>query len=166
MNYRPDILIVAGAGRNVGKSTLICQLIEKFSGLHPIAIKVSPHFHQQPEENQKYIIQQERDFYAHKDSSRFLRAGAHRVYFLQSLDDHLQDAFYALSDSLPAGVPLVVESGGLAKFVKPGMLIFVQGMNNKKNEDARQAADLVIRMEQGEFDLSGIRFKNGAWKLR
>ena len=166
MIYRPEILIVAGSGRNVGKSTLVCHIISKFRDLKPRSIKISPHFHQQPAEGQKYIIQEERDFHSLKDSSRFLRVGAGRVYFIQSHDDHLQDAFNALSDSLPAGEPLIVESGGLAKFVRPGLLIFVEGDEKKKNEDLRKNADLVLQMKQGIFDLSGIGFENGAWKQR
>jgi len=160
----PGMLLVAGAGRNVGKSTLVCRLIKKFSSLQPIAIKVSPHFHQAVPPNKKYIIEAETDPGTNKDSSRFLQAGAHRVYFIQSHDEYLKDAFNELSDSLPAGVPLIIESGGLAKFVRPGLLIFVEGGEKKKNENLRKKADLILQMKQGGFDLPGIGFENGAWK--
>jgi len=42
----PNILLVSGNGRNSGKTTLACKIIERFSKDHEITgLKISPHFH-------------------------------------------------------------------------------------------------------------------------
>ena len=44
--YHPNILTIAGTGRNVGKTTLACSIIKKMAlNARITAIKITPHFH-------------------------------------------------------------------------------------------------------------------------
>ena len=46
----PELLLIAGTGRNSGKTTLVCHIIKKKCTCFPIvAIKITPHFHQEIE---------------------------------------------------------------------------------------------------------------------
>ena len=40
-----NILLIAGSGQNVGKTTFACQLIQNVQNQKPIAVKITPHFH-------------------------------------------------------------------------------------------------------------------------
>ena len=42
----PNMLIVRGTGRNVGKTLSACNIIKQLAEKHnPVGVKISPHFH-------------------------------------------------------------------------------------------------------------------------
>jgi len=44
--HYPNLITIYGDARNIGKTTLACQLIERLSKeKKPVGIKISPHFH-------------------------------------------------------------------------------------------------------------------------
>ena len=45
----PNLIIVSGTGQNVGKTTFVQSVINKFSSQNITAIKISPHKHEQCE---------------------------------------------------------------------------------------------------------------------
>ena len=97
-NY-PNILLIAGTGRNVGKTLLACEIIEHLSKTAIlIGVKISHHFHP-VEEGQKVIANTqdyliiEESFITNKDSSRMKQAGADKVFYIQARQENLMDAF-------------------------------------------------------------------------
>ena len=47
MKQWPNMLLVAGTGRNVGKTTFVCRIISNISKNQPIiAIKITSHIHE------------------------------------------------------------------------------------------------------------------------
>ena len=59
MIHQPNILIVAGTGRNIGKTITACRIIGQLAKNHePVGVKISPHFHEL-EVNLKYLYQSE-----------------------------------------------------------------------------------------------------------
>ena len=99
MNYFPNIAIISGAGRNVGKTSLGQAIIERFSEQHPIiSVKVSPHFHSATNSlvpkiiNKEYHVYLEKSPEYNKDSSRLLKAGAQKSYYVQCTDDFVFNA--------------------------------------------------------------------------
>lgn len=132
MKTYQNILLIAGTGRNVGKTRFAEKLIQHFSAEHQIiAVKISPHFHTiLPDEVLVYnapecIITQETKI-NHKDSSRMLQAGAQKVYYIQTEQEHLQQAFEMLL-KLTGDLPLICESGGLNRIIKAGLFVLVAG---------------------------------------
>ena len=134
MERLDNLLIVAGAGRNVGKTEFICRLIEKMSqqtdiyalkvsAIHPDeAIYHGDHSSRQCTTN----LFEETRHNLDKDTSRMLRAGAKKVYYLQGDDKQIRSGFQEFQGLIPAAAPIVCESGSLWKYVQPGLLVLVK----------------------------------------
>lgn len=129
----PNLLLIAGTGRKVGKTTLACRLIQMVSKAHQVVgIKVSPHMHRQAAgqkviaETKDYLIIEEKNPGNGKDSSRMLRAGARQVYYLQTRDRHIAEPFEILMKLVPENHPVVCESGALLSHARPGLFLLVK----------------------------------------
>lgn len=180
MLYKWDnLLIIAGTGRNVGKTTLACKIIEKTSGKKDvIGIKISPHQHT-PNKNMKliisndnYLIFEEKNKSSLKDTSRMLSAGARKVYYIQAENFLVRQAFQAISHELDSKIPIVCESGELRNFITPSVFLVCHGSSEKKIKEKIQKliskADAIIKFDENkpEFDLLNINFVNGKWGLK
>lgn len=159
--YLANLLIVCGAGRNTGKSTLTKLLIHKYSEQNRIAAcKITPHFHEQPEN--KIILWQNTDCKVyleneinHKDSSQFLQAGAEPVYYVECKDYKIEEAFQFLLNHLGENKLLICESGFLANIYKPGILVFLETKDNTDLKadkfSLKEVADIKINSKQGKL---------------
>jgi len=170
-----NILLVAGDGRNVGKTSLALTLIKKFSKQGIYAIKVSPHFHHlQKDEhilytNDQYQILEELNTERLKDSSRFLKAGAKRVFYIQTCDENLMESFLKVLSILPPDVPLLAEAGGLVHYIKAGLFLFVQ--DNKqlsKNRHIAAKADVILNKNYTGLQTwaDHVEWLNDQWILK
>lgn len=169
MKSYPNILLVAGTGRNVGKTLFACKVIQKLSETHrTVGVKISPHFHE-PESNLKYLYKSEglviveEQKISHKDSSRMLQAGAEKVFYVQAKNENLADAFNLIVKSIHPEQPVVIESGGLYEILEPGLLVFVTGEEPKKDFRIRKDTN-VVKVQSGEiknFEWNNIQFTNG-----
>ena len=99
-SYHSNILTISGTGRNVGKTSLACRIIHKLGRDQRLtAIKISPHFHTVDypmpltEKPGAYSLYKEDRKDSGKDSSKMLAAGADQVFYIQTGDDHLNDAW-------------------------------------------------------------------------
>ena len=170
-----DLLLVTGSGRNVGKTTYICNVIahqrlRKFG-----AIKISPHFHEPTEglmpilETSEFRIFEETNADSNKDTSRYLKAGAVKSYYIQTDDAHLKDAFELTSVLLDPDLPFLVESARLSQIIKPELFVFVQGTDSIDNPfsiEMREKADVTVFSDGSEFSLDpGNIYFNVYWKV-
>lgn len=126
--YFPDLILVSGTGRNVGKTTFACSLISYLARIGNVtAIKISPHKHTISNDSiifkqySDYLIIEEKDFHTSKDTSRMLRAGAEKVYYIQSGDESLQYVLKDLHEISDRNSPIVCESGALSSVLIPGL---------------------------------------------
>ncbi len=165
MINQAEFMIVSGNGRNTGKTSFVCRVISKVSQSYPItAIKVSPHFH--PNRNfrnillseENFVICRENDPDASKDSSRMLRAGAKKVYYIEAKDSHLEKALKALLENVSTEGAVICESGGMRMMVKPSLFI----MLNKTGQTETKAgflklaplAEKIVMFDGKDFDFS------------
>jgi hypothetical protein len=158
MKPLPNLLLISGTGQNSGKTTLACRLIAEFSKQFPLtAIKISPHFHeptpQLPEiaSYEGFVIYEEILHDTGKDSSRFLDAGAKRVYYITAQRDRQHNAMKTILEKIPADAPLICEAGGLHHFYKPALHIVTIPKNKTPQKQIPDSADVVV-----EFD--GVGF--------
>lgn len=179
--FIPNLLIVCGSGRKVGKTTFVKSLITHFKEKNNIAaIKISSHLHSN--KHPKNIIFQENDCniyleneITNKDSSLFFQAGAEPTYYIESKDYKLEKAFLFIINNIGDNRPIVCESGALARIFKPGILIFVESkVNNVQNNDKitnRKIADIIVTVENGKLndELTNLKKKiiveENQWKL-
>jgi len=164
MNSRfKDLLLVSGSERNVGKTTFICDVIASSPFKKMAAIKITPHFHDASKglipivENNNFRIYEETDYASDKDTSRYLRAGAQKSYFIQTTDDFLKESLKLASVLLDPDLPFIVESAKLREIVVPELFVFIQGSDSIEQPSAiemRQLADTTVFSDGEEFSFN------------
>lgn len=173
-----NILIIAGTGRNSGKTTLACKIINRIKLQHSIySIKISPHFYSVSSDDivlidhTNYIIIEEIKKNTGKDSSLMLNAGAQNSYFIMVKDEFISEAFFFLLNKIPPNSPVICESGSLRKCIKPG-LFFI--LNKKENTiykesiwELKEKMNYWITFDNFNFDfaIENIDFNNHSWYI-
>lgn len=180
----PQLLIIAGNGRNSGKTTLACRLIHKFSRFLPVvSMKISPHDHQAsyseiPEKNSPWFtIVEEKNRLSSKDSSRMLAAGARRSFFISAADESLELVIPTIEELAREGNYIVCESGGLRNIAEPGLFL-VAGKMDKETQAREQIKPglkkllvfehALMAFDGHDFDpgVDNIIVNEGTWKIR
>jgi Ni2+-binding GTPase involved in maturation of urease and hydrogenase len=170
------ILLIAGSGQNVGKTTLACHIIQKEKEKNPHAVKITPHFHQITEglveikKGNNWALYEETCKTSKKDSSLYLQNGAVKSYLIQTPDSGLTEAFSELKKILPPKNPVVIESAALINIIQPGLFILVLPAGNrimKKIQPLFNYADLIIKSDGKQFFPSAetIIFEN-VWRVK
>jgi hypothetical protein len=179
--YHPTILLIAGSGRNIGKTTLAESIVKKFAAQYNIiGLKVTSiypgegqfHGKKQFHVEDGFIISEETDRSGKKDTSRLLLAGANRAFYVQAKDKDLKTAMQAFFKTVsPEGI-IVCESGSLREVLKPGVFLLVNGNesvgNKQRIEKWKPLADRIIHTKDNRFDidLDGLLFNSGGWHLK
>ena len=140
-----NLLLISGSGRNVGKTSFIREVIVQNAGKRLVAIKITPHFHESTEGlipmavTENYRIYRETNTVSGKDSAMFLKAGAEKVFYIQTTDQHLDKAFSIATEGISSVQPIITESAALREFIIPGMYLFL-----RKADDAIKPAALQM----------------------
>jgi hypothetical protein len=174
MDKVENLFLIAGNGRNSGKTTMVCRVTRQFSHLGIISIKISPHFHEPSSglvpvsKNTGYALYEETDRNSSKDTSRMLRCGAKRVFYAQVLEGYLGEAFNEVMNSIPKGCAIVCESPSLINYREPGIFVIMIGENGNYNKDISK----MLMAPHLEYTLSSLSeteelpfsYVNGIWK--
>ncbi len=170
-----DLLLVSGSGKNVGKTTFICNIIEHQRLSKFGTIKISPHFHDPTPglipivETSGFRIYEETNLESGKDTSRYLRAGAVKSYYIQSDDEHLREAFNLTFVLFDPDLPFIVESARLRQIFKPELFVFIQGSEDIDmpfSIEMREKADITVFSNGGEFSIDPEKiYFNKYWKI-
>ncbi len=175
-NYFPNILLISGSGRNVGKTTFTCRTIKAFSRLGIVAVKISPHWHIQ-NESKKTLLKEENTLLLEelntggdKDSSRMLRSGAARVYYIQNLaDTGLLKAFKIIMKREGKKRPMIFESAALGKYITPAIHLHINRpvQDGDKVVPANGSIDRFINFDGREFDFSpgSLSWEENSWSM-
>lgn len=163
----PNLLLIAGNGRNVGKTYFACKIIAQLSATTKVCgIKISSHFHSFCEkdilfQNEHFILLEEKQN-STKDSSLMLKAGAKHVYFIMTKQEHLHEAFQKIQSHLPE-YAIVCESGGLHEIVTPGLFFFVHQSGKELEKKHHLNYSPIIVYNNGkefDFDINHLNFIN------
>ena len=174
------LLLIGGTGRNVGKTEFVCRLIRMVAKKYDVyALKVSAIFpdedifhgnHGEALEHQSLFEETRGD--TSKDTSRMLRAGAKKVFYLQSDDKSIKQGYSRFCDLIPQDAIVVCESSSLGYYVKPGLHVIVtsSGVTIKPRATKQlEFADIVITSNGQEGFRELERFSvdsNNHWFLR
>jgi hypothetical protein len=166
-----NVLLIYGEGRNVGKTTLGCRIIERLSReTKVIALKVSPHFHKLNgslillKGSDSLTIARETDKNSGKDSSRYLNAGAEEVYYIQSEDNGLALLAAWIRDNIPDSMPVVCESGGLSRAIQPGYIVHLRRGIGRNGQSHQQKTATIFNNDQPENVDIMINWQNNSWQ--
>ncbi|HKJ77989.1 MAG TPA: hypothetical protein VKA10_00585, partial [Prolixibacteraceae bacterium] len=163
MKSYPNILIVQGSGRNVGKTLAASRIIENLAKKNKIvAVKISPHFHELEEEkkfihrSEGFIIVEEQRI-TQKDSSRMLQNGAEKVYYVQAKNEFLPDVLNEILKRTEPNQPVIIETGGLYDYMEPGLLLYIEDENPKKK--------VMVRNDSKVLKLTSFEVWHFDWDL-
>ncbi|NQU86311.1 MAG: hypothetical protein HQ541_11170 [Mariniphaga sp.] len=170
-----NILLISGAGRQVGKTAFVCQIISKLK-IHQItAVKISPHFHDPTpglihlSKGKGWIINKESNQKNSKDSSLYLQAGVYKSYYVQAEKNCLIEMFEKLKNILPENSPVIIESARLLKIIIPGISVYIIKDNSiETGKDKLNSKPNITIISNGKTfipDSEIIIFDQG-WKIR
>jgi hypothetical protein len=162
----PNILLIAGSGRNTGKTSFACNVIKSLSPDHLVTgIKVTHHH----ENDSGLIINQENDYTGSKDTSRMLLAGAEKAFYCQSDLSSLSMLIPFLETESAGNRPVVCESGALHSIIQPGLFIMISHSDpyfiKPSSLPLFDLADLILYSNETSicFQSERVRFSNGKW---
>lgn len=171
-NHYPNVMVIGGSGRKVGKTTLACELIGRFANEGVTGIKISPHYHPLTSglkiihQTKNYLLAEETDPESSKNTSSMLKAGAEKVYFIQTKDEGIEEALQKNLSMIEKNKAVIIESGKPVHYIKPGLSIFIEGDIQKKV--SKNEYDIITKMnDRKSFSiLENIRFENNSWQLK
>lgn len=178
-----SLLIVGGTKRNIGKTTLIERIINKFSSEYNIvAFKIKTiypndsFFHGKDSnplrENENYRITEEIKRIGIEDTNRMLNAGAKRVFKIKTKAGFITDAYNELKEITNKKTLLICESNTLRKEIIPSLFLFVK---EDYSDEMKPSASEVIKLADKiiltngkvhKFDLQEIIIRKNKWKIK
>lgn len=157
------IVVVGGHSRNIGKTSVVAQLIEQLKDLKWTAFKITQYGHGfctangEPcdcqTDDHTIAISAERDPSTGTDSARFLAAGAVRSLWVRTRQGMLAEAMPRIWKELAASENAILESNSIIQFLQPDLYLTVldYGTSDFK-ESARlflDRADAVLLRSSG-----------------
>lgn len=125
------IVVIGGHARTVGKTSVITGLISALRECNWTAIKISQHEHapdlrnaESPNANHP-AISEEKDRSGDSDTSRFLSAGAARVWWVRSQPGRLAEVMPAIRQRITEAANVILESNSVIEFLQPDLYIAV-----------------------------------------
>jgi molybdopterin-guanine dinucleotide biosynthesis protein A len=175
MEYQPpqslqQMILIGSMGRNSGKTTMALELIRLWKDHFPItAVKITS----VNKENKhcprnincggcrdfsgESLLEEIKEPFGDKDTDKFIRAGAHKVFWLRSTRIALQKAFAAFSTKVPEDSLIICESNCLARAFRPACFIMLSHSKDHPGKPSAQGliekADIVL---QGSYEVSDI----------
>lgn len=167
--YLPNLLIIGGSSRNVGKTTLALSLVKKYAGSEKItglkvtSIRPNEEIFHGSHDNlpvKKYQVIEETINTSKKDTAKMLKAGADKVFYIETTDEHLASAFREFLAQNPNTGPIICESRSLRNIVKPGLFVLLKHYdpdNIKPGFAIFEAlADITFTIDPGEKTSTGL----------
>ncbi len=129
------IVVIGGNSRNVGKTSLVASVIAALPQFRWTAFKITQYGHGVCSRNgepcdcastdHSWAISEERNRSGQSDTSRFLRAGAERVWWVRTEQGHLAEAMPAVRRRLAGAAHVIIESNSILKFIRPDLYLTV-----------------------------------------
>jgi hypothetical protein len=165
-----SLVVVGGHSRNIGKTTVVADLIAALPRYNWTAMKITQHGHGicsavgEPcdcavEYDHPYAITEE-SAPGSTDSARFLAAGACRAFWLRTAVGQLGGAVAVIREIVESSENTIVESNSIMQFWKPDAYIVVLDFETGDFKDSAlrylDRADCLVTAGQGEPSWSGV----------
>lgn len=124
------LIAVGGQAKNIGKTTLVCNIIAAFPQTGWTAVKFSTHAHEPAHSelilrSQKVAIWRQIRAGYDTDTARFLKAGAQRALFVQSEESNQPAASEILLKELSPATHVIVESTKMSELLNPDLFLMI-----------------------------------------
>src|SRR5450432_624204 len=123
------LIVIGGHSRSVGKTSVVAGLIAALPEFEWTAMKITQYGHGVCSANGEpcdcatadhaWAITEERDRSGESDTSRFLVAGAARVFWARTEQGRLAEAMPTLRQRLEGARNIIIESNSVLKFLRP-----------------------------------------------
>ncbi len=168
------LVVVGGHSRNVGKTSVVAGLIAALPEFKWTAMKITQYGHsvcsQDGEachcasDDHGWAISEEKSRSGETDTSRFLVAGAERVWWVRSQQGKLAEALPGLRKILNAAANAILESNSIVKFLRPDIYLTVldpatADFKQSAQEFLDHADAVIMHAPQGNFRWEGISLK-------
>jgi hypothetical protein len=168
------IVIIGGHSRSVGKTSIVAGLIAAIPEVPWTALKVTQYGHgicsadgamcDCATDDHSWAVTEEHDRSGESDTSRFLVAGAEKVYWVRTRQGLLAEAMPRIRQIISSSANLIFESNSLMRFVRPDLYLAVLDYANPDFKDsAREFLDrsdaVVIQNFQASPDWTGVSLK-------
>jgi hypothetical protein len=129
------LVVVGGHSRNVGKTSVVAGLIAALREFEWTALKITQYGHGICSANgeacdcasadHSWAISEEHDKSGESDTSRFLVAGAQRVFWVRTEQGRLAEAMPTLRQRIEGARNVIIESNSILKFLRPDLYLTV-----------------------------------------
>jgi len=158
------LIVIGGHSRSVGKTSVVAGLISALREFEWTAVKITQHGHGICSANgepcdcatgdHSWAISEERDRSGKSDTSRFLVAGAVRVFWARTEQGRLAEAMPALRRRLEGARNVIMESNSVLKFLRPDLYLTVldpatADFKNSAREFLDRASAVILHEAQG-----------------
>jgi hypothetical protein len=167
------IIVVGGQSRNVGKTSVVAGIITALPDIAWTALKITQFGHgicsrdgsacHCSTADHSWAISEEKILNADSDTSRFLVAGAKRVWWVRTEQGRLAEAMPAVRRRISESPNVIIESNSIVKFIRPDAYVTVL---DPATEDFKRSAqefldraDAVVLHAGKEIAWRGISMK-------
>jgi hypothetical protein len=164
------IVVIGGHSRNVGKTSVVAGLIAALPEFSWTAMKITQYGHGVCSKDGKachcatddhsWAISEEKDRSGKSDTSRFVLAGAARVWWVRTEQGRLGEAIPAIRRRLAESQNVILESNSILKFIRPDVYITVL---DPATEDFKKSAQEFLDRADAVI-LHGYGQKQFAWE--
>lgn len=129
------LVVVGGHSRSVGKTSVVAGLISALPEFEWTAVKITQYGHGICSANgqacdcatgdHSWAISEEHDRAGNSDTSRFLKAGAVRVFWVRTEQGRLAEAMPTLRRRIEGARNVIIESNSVLKFLRPDLYLTV-----------------------------------------
>lgn len=129
------LIVIGGHSRSVGKTSVVAGLVSALPEFEWTAAKITQYGHGICSADGKacdcatgdhsWAITEEHDRSGDSDTSRFLLAGAARVFWVRTEQGRLAEAMPALRKRLEDTRNVIIESNSILKFLRPDLYLTI-----------------------------------------
>jgi len=129
------LVVIGGHSRSVGKTSVVGGLVSALRDFRWTAVKITQYGHgicsangeacECANTDHSWAISEERDRSGESDTSRFLLAGAERVFWVRTEQGRLAEAMPTLRQRLEGAGNVIIESNRVLKFLRPDLYLTI-----------------------------------------
>jgi hypothetical protein len=150
-----SLVVIGGHSRSVGKTSVVAGLISVLPEFEWTAAKITQYGHGICSANgeacdcatgdHSWAITEEHDRTGESDTSRFLVAGASRVFWVRTEQGRLAEAMPTLRDRLKSARNVIIESNSVMKFLRPDLYLTI--LNPATTDFKKSAQEFLDRAD-------------------
>ena len=147
------VIVVGGEHSGVGKTSLICDLIERLDGVCAIKCSVSGRY-----SGAKISVSKKGMQERGKDTGRFSDAGAERVIMVQAQRGELGKIAPTLERMVEGYRYVIVEGNSIIRHIRPDIVIYLYDGKSKQRTEGSIITERIadIKLHALDYDIGAV----------